>query len=202
MATPNDRRIVYGTYVVPQIAFNTTSTEVTREEGSTAGTAAYEDWKLDTTVAKRFGGKSTGDHVQITHAQGDDGWVSFLSPIDAVWELRSESDDQWEDTYTIWNHEGLGITDTLATLRSGTDGVKFLYIKNTGTIECELVLEASSGSDERDILIPPGAAVSMRTNSSSVTCATVEVATAASSGDTTTIEYVIAIQGEAKWQMI
>ena len=189
MAVPNHRRIVYGTYVVPQIAFNTTSTEVTREEGSTAGTAAYEDWKLDTTVAKRFGGKSTGDHVQITHDQAMDGWVSFLSPIDQQWEAV---DNVWNLDSTIWNHEGLGITDTLATLRSGTDGVKFLYIKNTGTVECELVLEASSGTDERDILIPGGAAVSMRTTSS-VTCATVKVATAASSGNTTTIEYVIAI---------
>ena len=144
MATPNDRRIVYGTFVVPQIAFNTTSTEVTREEGSTAGTAAYEDWKLDN-----------------------------------VWNLDS----------TIWNHEGLEVTDDLATIRSGSDGVKFLYIKNTGTVECELALEG----DERDILIPSGASVSMRTNSSSVTSATVKVATAASSGNTTTIEYVIAI---------
>ena len=186
MAVPNDRRIVYGTYVVPQIAFNTTSTEVTREEGSTAGTAVYEDWKLDTTVAKRFGGKSTGDHVQITHAQGDDGWVSFLSPIDQQWEAV---DNVWNLDSTVWNQEGFGVTDTLTTLRSGTDGVKFLYIKNTGSEECELALEGS----ERDILIPPGAAVSMRTNSSSVTYATVEVATAASSGDTTTIEYVIAI---------
>ena len=183
MATPNDRRIVYGTYVVPQIAFNTTSTEVTREEGSTAGTAAYEDWKLDTTVAKRFGGKSTGDHVQITHDQAMDGWVSFLSPIDQQWEAV---DNVWNLDSTVWNHEGLGITDTLATIRSGSDGVKFLYIKNTGTVECQLALEG----DEPDILIPGGAAVSMRTNSSSVTSATVKVATASS---TTTIEYVIAI---------
>ena len=185
MATPNDRRIVYGTYVVPQIAFNTTSTEVTREEGTTAGTAAYEDWKLDTTVAKRFGGKSTGDHVQITHDQAMDGWVSFISPIDQQWEAV---DNVWNLNVTTWENEGISVGDSLSTIRSGSDGVKFLYIKNTGTVQCELALEGS----ERDILIPPGAAVSMRTNSSSVTCATVEVATAASSGNTTTIEYVIA----------
>ena len=77
MAVPNDRRIVYGTHVVPQIAFDTSSTEVTREEGSTAGIASYEDWKLDTTIAKRFGGKSTGDHVQITHDQSTDLWTSM-----------------------------------------------------------------------------------------------------------------------------
>ena len=183
MATPNDRRIVYGSFVVPQIAFNTTSTEVTREEGSTAGTAAYEDWKLDTTVAKRFGGKSTGDHVQITHDQAMDGWVSFISPIDQQWEAV---DNVWNLNVTTWENEGISVDDDLSTIRSGSDGVKFLYIKNTGTVECQLALEG----DEPDILIPGGAAVSMRTNSSSVTCATVKVATASS---TTTIEYVIAI---------
>ena len=64
-----------------------------------------------------------------------------------------------------------------------------ILTKNTGTVECQLALEG----DEPDILIPGGAAVSMRTNSSSVTSATVKVATAASSSTTTTIEYVIAI---------
>ena len=187
MATPNDRRIVYGTYVVPQIAFNTTSTEVTREEGSTAGTAAYEDWKLDTTVAKRFGGKSTGDHVQVTHDQASDLWTSMVS-IHQEWETFDEA---WNLTPAVWGEDSgkVAVDDSLSTIRSGTTAVKFLYIKNLGTVECELALEGS----EPDILIPPGAAVSMRTNSSSVTCATVEVATAASSSTTTTIEYVIAI---------
>ena len=90
----------------------------------------------------------------------------------------------------MWE-EDTGVTtvnDSLSVIRSGSDGIKFLYIKNLGTVECELALEG----DERDILIPAGAAVSMRTNSSSVTAATVKVATAASSSTTTTIEYVIA----------
>ena len=182
MAVPNDRRIVYGTHVVPQIAFDTSSTEVTREEGSTAGIASYEDWKLDTTVAKRFGGKSTGDHVQITHDQATDLWTS----MNRLWG----SDEIWEAVASVWE-EDTGVTtvnDSLSVIRSGSDGIKFLYIKNLGTVECELALEG----DERDILIPGGAAVSMRTNSSSVTAATVKVATAASSSTTTTIEYVIA----------
>ena len=57
MATPNDRRIIWGSHVVPQMSFSTTSTEETREEGSTTGVASYTDYKLDTTVGKRFGGK-------------------------------------------------------------------------------------------------------------------------------------------------
>jgi hypothetical protein len=103
-------------------------------------------------------------------------------------------DETWNGTAAVWD-TGAGevsVTDSLAVIRSGATAVKFLYIKNLGTVECELVLEASGGSDERDILIPGGAAVSMRTTSS-VTCATVKVATAASSSTTTTIEYVIAI---------
>ena len=184
MAVPNDRRIVYGTYVVPQIAFNTTSTEVTREEGSTAGRASYEDWKLDTTVAKRFGGKSTGDHVQVTHDQGTDLWTSMVS-IHQEWDTFDET---WNLTPAIWGEDTgkVAVDNSLSTIRSGTTAVKFLYIKNLGTVECQLALEG----DEPDILIPGGASVSMRTNSSSVTSATVKVATASS---TTTIEYVIAI---------
>jgi len=186
MAVPNDRRIVYGSHVIPQIAYNTTSTEVTREEGSTAGRASYEDWKLDTTVAKRFGGKSNGDHVQVTHDQGTDYWTSMTS-VGQTWNLFDET---WNGTSSTWNTgEGeVSVNDSLSTIRSGSDGIKFLYIKNLGTVQCELALEG----DERDILIPGGAAVSMRTNSSSVTSATVKVATAASSSTTTTIEYVIA----------
>jgi hypothetical protein len=186
MAVPNDRRIVYGSYVVPQIAFNTTSTEVTREEGSTAGRASYVDWKLDTTVAKRFGGKSTGDHVQVTHDQASDLWTSMVS-VHQEWDTF---DEVWNLTPAVWG-EGSGevaVDDSLSTIRSGSTAVKFLYVRNLGTEPCELALEG----DERDILIPGGAAVSMRTTSS-VTCATVKVATAASSSTTTTIEYVIAI---------
>ena len=171
MGAPNDRRVIYGAHIVPQEA-------IVREEGATT-------YKLDATVAKRFGGKGS---VDITSDQGDDGWVSFFSPIDDTWDSRSLADDQWEDTYTVWDRGGLGVTDTLATIRSGSDAIKFLYIKNLGSVECEVALEG----DERDILIPAGASVSMRTHTT-VTAATVKVATAASSGNTTTIEYVIAI---------
>ena len=172
MATPNDRRVIWGSHVVPQEA-------IVREEGATT-------YKLDATVAKRFGGKGI---VAITEDQTIDGWVSFMSPVDDVWESRSvASEDLWEETHTVWDRGGLGVTDALATLRSGSDAIKFLYIKNLGSVECEVSLEG----DERDILIPAGAAISMRTTSS-VTAATVKVATAASSGNTTTIEYIIAI---------
>ena len=189
MAIPNDRRVIWGSHVVPQESFSTTSTQVTREDGSTAGTATYTDYRLDTTVAKRFGGKGS---VAITEDQTIDGWVSFMSPVDDTWESRSTTttdiEDFWEDTHTVWDRGGRNVTDTLAVILTGSTAIKFLYIKNLGSVECELALEG----DERDILIPAGAAVSMRTHTT-VTAATVKVATAASSGNTTQIEYVIAI---------
>ena len=188
MPIPNDRRVIWGSHVVPQESFSTTSTQVTREEGTTAGTASYTDYRLDTTVAKRFGGKGS---VAITEDQTIDGWVSFMHPADDTWESRSGTGDDadvWEDTYTVWDRGGRNVTDALAVILAGSTAIKFLYIKNLGSIECEVALEG----DERDILIPPGASVAMRTTSS-VTAATVKVATAASSGNTTQIEYVIAI---------
>ena len=171
MAVPNDRRVIYGTHVIPQEA-------ILRED------SADEIYKLDAIVAKRFGGKGS---VYLISDQGTDYWTSMMS-LGQDWELFDET---WNASISVWDTEAgeYLVTDSLAIIRSGSDAVKFLYIKNLGSIECELALEG----DERDILIPGGAAVSMRTNSSSVTSATVKVATAASSGNTTTIEYVIAI---------
>ena len=176
MAVPNDRRVIWGSHVVPQVSYSTTSTQVTREEGSTAGTASYTDYQLDTTVAKRFGGKGS---VDINSDQAVDGWVSFLSPVDNLWEAV---DNVWNLDQTTWDGER-GVTTSAAPLRSDTVNIDFLYVKNLGSVECQLALEG----DEFDILIPAGAAVSMRVNS--ISSANIKVQTASS---TTTIEYVIA----------
>jgi len=181
MATPNDRRIIWGSHVVPQVSFSTTSTQVTREEGSTAGTASYIDYKLDTTVAKRFGGKGS---VDIKSDQGSDEWVSFLSPVDQLWEAV---DNVWNLTSAVWDGV-FYVGDTPGTthptnLRTDGGTVDFLYIKNLGSVECQLALEGN----EYDILIPGGAAVSMRVNSINAT--DIKVQTASSN---TTIEYIIA----------
>jgi len=162
MATPNDRRVVYGTHVVPQEA-------IVREEGATT-------YKLDATVAKRFGGKGS---VDINSDQAVDGWTSFLSPVDNLWEAV---DNVWNLDQTVWDGKR-GVTISAAALRSDTVNIDFLYIKNLGSVECQLALEG----DEFDILIPAGAAVSMRVNSQSSD--NIKVQTASS---TTTIEYVIA----------
>ena len=167
MAVPNDRKVIYGAHVVPQ-------EEIVREEGVTT-------YKLDATVAKRFGGKGS---VDVTSDQGTDYWTSMMS-VGQDWDLFDET---WNGTASTWE-TGAGevtVDDSLSRIiASGSTAVKFLYIKNLGTVECQLALEG----DEPDILIPAGAAVAMRTTSS-VTYATVKVATASG---TTTIEYVIAI---------
>tara|TARA_Y100000034_G_scaffold87763_1_gene105254 strand:- start:612 stop:1124 length:513 start_codon:yes stop_codon:yes gene_type:complete len=170
MAVPNDRRVIYGAHVVPQEA-------IVREEGATT-------YKLDTTVAKRFGGKGS---VDITPDQGTDYWTSMAS-LGQNWNLFDET---WNGTVSTWD-TGAGevtVDDSLSRIMPGsaTTAVKFLYVKNLGSEECQLALEG----DEPDILIPPGAAVSMRTTST-VTLATAKVAVA-SGADDTTIEYVIAI---------
>jgi len=174
MAPPNDRRVIYGAHVIPQEA-------IVREDSADA------IYKLDATVAKRFGGKGS---VTITPDQSTDYWTSMMS-LGQDWALF---DEKWDGTAAKWD-TGTGevaVNESLSVILTGSTAIKFLYIKNLGSEECELSLEASGGSDERDILIPPGASVAMRTTSS-VTAATVKVATAASSGNTTEIEYVIAI---------
>ena len=171
MAVPNDRRVIYGTHVVPQEA-------ILRED------SADEIYKLDATVAKRFGGKGS---VDITSDQGTDYWTSMMS-VGQDWALFDET---WNGTASTWD-TGAGkvtVDDSLSRIMPGsaTTAVKFLYVKNLGSVECQLALEG----DEPDILIPAGAAVSMRTTST-VTLATAKVAVA-SGADDTTIEYVIAI---------
>jgi len=170
MATPNDRRVIYGAHVIPQEA-------IVREDSADA------IYKLDATVAKRFGGKGS---VDITSDQGTDYWTSMMS-VGQDWALFDET---WNGTVATWD-TGAGevtVDDSLSLIfASGSTAIKFIYIKNLGTVECQLALEGS----EPDILIPPGAAVAMRTTST-VAYDTVKVGVA-SGEDDTTIEYVIAI---------
>ena len=163
MGTPNDRRVIFGAHVIPQEA-------ILREDSADA------IYKLDATVAKRFGGKGS---VDINSDQAVDGWTSFLSPVDNLWEAV---DNVWNLDQTVWDGER-GVTTSAAPLRSDTVNIDFLYVKNLGSVECQLALEG----DEFDILIPAGASVSMRVNS--ISSDNIKVQTASS---TTTIEYVIA----------
>jgi hypothetical protein len=163
MATPNDRRVIWGSHVVPQVSYSTTNTQVTREEGSTAGTASYTKYKLDTTVAKRFGGKGS---VDIKSDQGSDEWVSFLSPVDQLWEAV---DNVWNLTSAVWDN-AFYVGNTPGTthptnLRTDGGTVDFLYIKNLGDVEftdatCDYNNDPTIAHDDDDAKIKAGMMVS------------------------------------------
>jgi hypothetical protein len=157
------RRIIYSSYVSPR-------EDELSEEGYTS----------QQTISNKMAGKGT---VVINQEQAHDGWVSFLQPYQ-LWQGATHSTDQWESQASVWDEGDLRITNGSATrLRLDTVNINFLYIKNTGTNEATLALEG----DEYDILIPVGAAVSMRVND--ISSANIKVDTRSG---TTTIEYIIA----------
>ena len=169
MATPNDRRVIYSSYVVP------IETE-TSEEG-----IVYSN--LDTTAnIKKFSGKGT---VSIAPDQVNDEWVSFLHPNQNWEDTGTSTDDIWNHQYTLWDGTQ-SIANGSATVIKTQDTVdiNFLYIKNTGTANTATL---SLNHIRYDILIPPGAAVSMRVND--ISSHTIKVDTVSGS---TSIEYIIA----------
>ena len=188
MATPNARQIVFGTSVVPKKTADTTSTQETLEDGTTVGVAQYTDTILDTTIAKRTGGKGT---VTVNANQDIDGWISVTHPQSVISDTTNGMDQDWDDTELNWDEVNEIASDDF-TIRDDTEDCNFLYVKNTGkTVEARLALapklDAESEGDQFDILIPPGASVSIRLNS--VSSQYIKADTASSS---TTIEYVLA----------
>ena len=167
MATPNARRIAFGTSV-------TSRNQVTREDGNIAATI------LDPTIAKRFGGKGI---VTTAADQLMQGWVDTAiqeSEIDGL-------EDEWQTINTHWD-DLVPITSTDHTIRHDSEDCNFVYIKNTGDVEARLFLDGT----EPDILIPSGASVSIRLNEISAEDIKVDVADGA---DPTTIEFVVAKSG-------
>ena len=171
MATPNDRRIIYSSYVVP------IETETSEEE--------FVHSKLDTTTdIKKFAGKG---NVSIAADQVWDEWVSFFHP-NQNWEdtgMDTVTDDIWQNQYTLWDGKQSIANGSATVIRArDTVNIDFLYIKNTGSFNTATLNLNNIGYD---ILIPPGAAVSMRVND--IASDTIKVDTVSG---TTTIEYIIA----------
>ena len=164
---PEDRKIIFGTYVVPTYSIEREETSVTSREfqSSPAGT---------------LGGKGS---ASITATQWGDGWVSFAHS-GAYWEDQS---DVWELQGEVWDGE-LGISDSATDLTDNTDPCKFLYIKNTGATYGALV--ALDGGTNYYIQIPPGGSVHLRGDGTQLLCS--EVFAKCASGETTTIEFIIA----------
>ena len=173
MATPNDRRIIFSSYVVPTKA-------VAAEELSIHHTEFLGSTSNDT-LSKTLGGKGS---ASIDAAQWGDGWVSF-SHQGAYWEDQS---DVWELQGETWSGE-LSITAATDLTDDGSD-LGFLYIKNTGTsVNAEVSLNGTGGNYW--IIIPPGGSGHLRGGSTSFNCNSVFVRGAGGSS-TTTIEFIIA----------
>ena len=168
MATPNARRIIFSTYVVPTQA-------VAAEELSIHHT------EFLSSPGKTLGGKGS---ASIDAAQWGDGWVSF-SHQGAYWEDQS---DVWELQGETWTGE-LSITAATDLTDDGSD-LGFLYIKNTGTsVNAEVSLNGTSGNYY--IIIPPNGSVNLRGDGTTLECNEVFVR-GASGSSTTTIEFLIA----------
>ena len=174
MATPNARRIIFSSYVVP-------TTAVAAEELSVHHTEFLGSTSNDT-LNKTLGGKGS---ASIDVAQWGDGWVSF-SHQGGYWEDQS---DVWELQGETWSGE-LSITTTATHQDLTDDGsdLGFLYIKNTGTDNnCLVSLNGVGGNYY--IIIPPNGSVHLRGGSTSFDCSSVFVK---SNTGTTTIEFIIA----------
>ena len=171
---PNDRRVIFGTYVVP--------TRIdTMEEDSISKTS------FQTSPGKTLGGKGS---AAIDATQWNDAWTSMFH-TQVKWEDLDDATDtvgnRWEDTYETWN----------GTLTLGTGGVQltadtgidcgFLYVKNTGSVKNALV--SLNGDSHYYIVIPPNGSVCLR-GTTDLECS--EVYVKASHSDGTTIEWIIA----------
>ena len=169
MATPNARRIIFSSYVVPTKA-------VAAEELSVHHT------EFISSPGKTLGGKGS---ASIDATQWGDGWVSF-SHQGAYWEDQS---DVWELQGETWSGElEITTTATYQDLTDDTSDLAFLYIKNTGDTNNALVsLNGVSGNYY--IRIPPEGSVHLRGDGTTLECNEVFVK---SNTSTTTIEFIIA----------
>ena len=174
MATPNDRRIIFSSYVVPTKA-------VAAEELSVHHTEFLGSTSNDT-LSKTLGGKGS---ASIDAAQWGDGWTSF-NHQGAYWEDQS---DVWELVGETWSGE-LSITSAVKLTDNTSTTCAFVYIKNTGTsVNAEVSLNDTGGNYY--IIIPPGGSVHLRGDGTTLECNKVYVR-GASGSSTTTIEYIIA----------
>ena len=168
-----DRRVIFGTYVVP--------TRIdTMEEDSISKTS------FQTSPGKTLGGKGS---AAIDATQWNDAWTSMFH-TQVKWEDLDDNTDTtgnwWEDSHEPWN----------GTLTLGTGGVQltadatdcgFLYVKNTGSTKNALV--SLNGDSHYYIVIPPNGSVCLR-GTTDLECS--EVYVKASHSDGTTIEWIIA----------
>tara|TARA_R110002051_G_scaffold35866_1_gene78426 strand:+ start:846 stop:1430 length:585 start_codon:yes stop_codon:yes gene_type:complete len=193
MATgdPVARRVIFGTHVVP-------TQSIEGEEASVRHT------EFQPSPNGTLGGKGI---ATIDEDQWGDGWVSFAhqnaywEDQDDVWQLQGETwsgildfRGYWEDQDEVWQLQGELWNTTIGTeLTDDTSPCKFLYIKNTGTIN--EVLVALDGGTNYYITVPPRGSINLRGDGTQLLCNEVFIKGSdigTSITETTTIEYIIA----------
>ena len=188
------RRIIFGTYVVPQegeLAEETIPAKYILLQQDTSGDA----------VGKTLGGKGHVTTAQVQANQWSDTWTS-MAHQHMNWEDWSDSNDiygnRWEDCQEPWNGV-LSVGTSKMQLASGhtTDSVNnlvvdkdlaFVYVKNTGGTYNVYLSCTARGSAGFNIVIPPGGSVQFRGGGTH--CDDIYVKCAG--GQSSTIEYILA----------
>ena len=166
MSTPNDRRVIFGTYVIPTKTLEMDETYVTQE--------LFMD-----SPGKTLGGKGK----MTIGAQWGDGFTS----MNTNWE---DGDHNWEVQGQTFSNELTIVSDTGTDLNDEDSQLDFLYIKNTGLTNEVFVSLAGNVSGKYLIEIPPEGSVYLRGAHADLDCNDVFVR--CSDGETTTIEYIVA----------
>ena len=164
MSTPNDRRVTFGTYVIPTKTLEMDEQHVTQEifMGS---------------PVKAIGGKGK----MTIGTQWGDGFTS----MNTVWQYAEET---W-NVQGMTTDGTLTVSNTPTDLNDEGSDLKFLYIKNTGLTN-EVLVSLNGTGGNYYIEVPPEGSVYLRGAHANLDCNDVFVK--CNSGETTTIEYIVA----------
>jgi hypothetical protein len=164
MSTPNDRRVIYSTYIVPTKTLEMDETYVTQE------------------VFMGSPGKTLGGRGKMTiGTQWGDGFTSMTTTwedAEANWNVQGMTTN---GTLTV-----SGATD----LNDEDSQLDFLYIKNTGLTNEVMVSLAGNVTEKYLIEVPPEGSVYLRGAHADLDCNDVFVK--CNGSESTTIEYIVA----------
>ena len=176
----DNRRIIFGSHVIPQ---ETADMEDTSQQRSTLLRADSSG----NTIAKTLGGK--GICTDLAANQWSDSWTS-MAHSQMHWEDWADTTDisgnRWEDVEEYWNGKASVGTSSGVQLSDDTNDLSFCYIKNTGDYDLSVAVD---GDNDYFILIPAGGSVYFRGNHADFNCNQVYMKAV---GTATTAEYIIA----------
>jgi hypothetical protein len=141
MATPYDRKVVFSTYIIPEIIYEEELEEGTPKVYGTIYNVAEGG------VGKALGAKSRGDEVQISHDQGSDTWTSE-EQYGIYWDTVPDIHN-WEDYgYILGDNppkiNGPRILRPSTGVYPGLQDTIFLWVRNVGEKKLRLSLDGGS----------------------------------------------------------